>query len=242
MALLHHSEPNPRPPRVLRTRTRPQSAEQWRPIPYFENVYAISSRGRVQRVAPEPKRLVGKILQPRRRPDGRTIVSLYCRGAGHVGPVVVCVDQLVIEVFQRAAPDIAPDMAAALIRPEQLRQIDPVARARRTEPRSPAGKAAQPDLHRLMGLDAAGLPDPEIAYELHLEESCPELAHEIIVERAAAAATAHLLRLAVEHVNKIMGAGAAHAYPEIVAAVVQSATTIRAQEMRERARRRGEPT
>jgi hypothetical protein len=83
------------------------------------------------------------------------------------------------------------------------------------------------------------MPDPEIVYELHLEDRCPELAYEIIAERCAGHSAAHLLRLAIEHIERAMGAGAAHAFPEIVAAFVQSATTIRVQEMY-RPRGRGE--
>jgi hypothetical protein len=47
------------------------------------------------------------------------------------------------------------------------------------------------------------------------------------------------LRLAIEHIDQVMGEGSAYAYPEIVAAFVRSATAIRNQEMAFRARPRG---
>jgi hypothetical protein len=73
------------------------------------------------------------------------------------------------------------------------------------------------------------MPGPDAPIELSIDD--PELAYEIRVERCAAHATANLLQLAVEHVDKVMGEGGAHAYPEIVAAFVRSSTAIRNQDL-----------
>jgi len=90
---------------------------------------------------------------------------------------------------------------------------------------------AEPDLalHRLVGLDETGMPGPDTSIELSIDD--PELAYEIRVERCAAHATANLLHHAVEQVDKVMGEGSAHAYPEITAAFVRSATAIRNQDL-----------
>jgi hypothetical protein len=250
------SEPNSRPPVRTRTRTIPQPAEQWRPIPFFEGVYEISDRGSVKRVATEPKHRVGRLLTIRRTPSGRPTVELYCDR-----PIGVYVDQLVIEVFQRATPD----MVAALVLKKDIRQINPELRrqdqeawqreceeawrrtyhARLEEEEQRAldpPPAPEPDLHQLLGLDAEGLPDPTTAYELHLEERSPELAYELQFERCAAHATRHLLELAVANVESVMGASAAHAFPEIVASFMECAAAIRNQDlMVAELRRRGSP-
>lgn len=101
------SEPNSRPP--VRSRTRP---EQWRPIPYFEGVYEISSLGRVKRVAPEPKARAGRLLTSwRKTPNGRPVVGLHRERS-----ILAFVDALVEQVCQHAVPD----MAAALVRKHDL--------------------------------------------------------------------------------------------------------------------------
>ena len=80
-------------------------------------------------------------------------------------------------------------MTAASDHPPTPPRLNRQVRSRRHPSRKPA---PEPDLHRLLGLDAA---DPVTAYELDMEERCPEVAHEIRAERYAAIATTHLLRL-----------------------------------------------
>jgi hypothetical protein len=53
----------------------------------------------------------------------------------------------------------------------------------RRQVRSRTKPAPTPDLHQLLGLDADGVPDPVTAYELEMEDRCPEVAYEIHVER-----------------------------------------------------------
>jgi hypothetical protein len=65
--------------------------------------------------------------------------------------------------------------------------------------------APEPDLHQLFELGEGGTPDPVTPYELDMEHFCPEVAYEIQVERCAAHARAHMLRLAIEHIEQIMG-------------------------------------
>jgi hypothetical protein len=89
------------------------------------------------------------------------------------------------------------------------------------------------DLHQLLGLDPDGMPDPVTAYELELEEKCPEVAKEISAERYPVSVTAELLQLAIEQIEKVMGEGAAHAYPEVLAAFLRSVIVIRERELRE---------
>jgi hypothetical protein len=91
-------KPSPGPsPRQVRTRTHPSRkpaptepvAEQWRPIPYFEDVYEISSLGRVKRVAPEPKARAGKLLTIWTT-NGRRVVGLHRGGR----QITVCLQEV----------------------------------------------------------------------------------------------------------------------------------------------------
>jgi hypothetical protein len=174
----HHSE-LPRSTRQVRTRIRP---EQWRPVPHFEGIYAVSDQGRVKRVAPKPPRLTGKIVRTRPRIGGRAVVTLY-RGISYV----FWVDALIAQAFGRSAVD--PLEAAAcrpqpcylwlyekLAQPTSLSAIaEPPQRGRqsRLEQSPVSTDHSEPDLNQLFRLDMldqARSPEPEPGADLPSRE------------------------------------------------------------------------
>ena len=59
------------------------SAEvEWRPVPGFEGVYAVSESGQIMRVAPGPRTRPGFIQKPSKHVNGYSIVRLFWQGKG----------------------------------------------------------------------------------------------------------------------------------------------------------------
>jgi hypothetical protein len=51
--------------------------EEWRPVVGYEDLYSVSNLGRVRRDAPARGAVVGRILRPATRKDGRRSVALW---------------------------------------------------------------------------------------------------------------------------------------------------------------------